>query len=77
MELGIEIKEVNTFVKGMVKRWLGSYGFIESEEHDGDIFVHSSDVQGGSMLSEGQKVEFEVQNTTKGPRAINVKLASE
>ncbi|NIQ05824.1 MAG: cold shock domain-containing protein [Candidatus Korarchaeota archaeon] len=64
-------------MKGTVKRWLRSYGFIESEEHDDDIFVHSSDVQGGSMLEEGQKVEFEVKSTYKGPRAINVKLVSE
>lgn len=64
-------------VKGTVKRWLRSYGFIESQEHDEDIFVHNSDVQGARVLSEGQEVEFEVRSTYKGPRAVNVKVLSE
>ena len=66
-------------VKGKVKRWLGfrGYGFIESEEHDGDIFVHASDVQGKNFLTEGEEVEFEVESTYKGPKAVNVKPVSE
>ncbi|NIP66606.1 cold shock domain-containing protein [Candidatus Bathyarchaeota archaeon] len=66
-------------VKGKVKRWLGfrGYGFIGSEEHDEDIFVHSSDIQGKSSLNEGEEVEFEVESSYKGPRAVKVKAVSE
>ena len=66
-------------VKGKVKRWLGfgGYGFIESEERDGDIFVHASDVRGKNFLTEGEEVEFEVESTYKGPKAVNVKPVSE
>ena len=66
-------------VKGKVKRWLGSrgYGFIDSEEHDEEIFVHASDIQGKEFLREGEEVEFEVVRTYKGPKAVNVKPVSE
>lgn len=64
-------------VKGTVKRWLRSYGFIESQDHDEDIFVHNSDLESSETLEEGQEVEFEVRSTYKGPRAINVKILSE
>ncbi|MFW6111242.1 MAG: cold shock domain-containing protein [Thermoproteota archaeon] len=64
-------------MKGTVKRWLRSYGFIESPDHDEDIFVHNSDLQATRTLSEGQQVEFEIRSTYKGPRAINVKVLSE
>jgi CspA family cold shock protein len=66
-------------MKGTVKRWLGlrGYGFIGSEELDKDVFVHSSDIQGKSSLQEGEAVEFEVENSFKGPRAVKVKPVSE
>jgi CspA family cold shock protein len=70
---------VRDLVKGKVKRWLGlrGYGFIDSEEHDEDIFVHSSDIQGKNSLEEGEEVEFEVESSYKGPKAVNVKPVSE
>lgn len=63
-------------MRGTVKRWLSGrgYGFIEPEEGGSDIFVHNSEIKGAYELREGQKVEFEVQSSYKGPRAINVKL---
>ena len=38
------------------------YGFIESADGTGDVFVHISAVEqaGLSTLNEGQKLEFEV-----------------
>jgi CspA family cold shock protein len=74
-----EPKEVKDLVKGKVKRWLGlkGYGFIDSEEHDEDIFVHASDIQGKDFLSEGEEVEFEVISTYKGPKSVKVKPVSE
>ncbi len=64
-------------MKGTVK-WFDAkkgYGFITKEDGE-DIFVHYSAIQidGFKTLKEGDKVEFEVQNGTKGPQAANVKL---
>lgn len=50
------------------------YGFIEPEAGGEDVFVHHSEVQGAYELKEGQKVEYEVQSTYKGPRAVKVKI---
>ena len=49
------------------------YGFIERES-GGDVFVHFSAITGGGFkaLQEGDKVEFEVLQDTKGPKAVNV-----
>ena len=63
-------------VTGKVK-WFNEnkgYGFIEREDGSGDVFVHYSAVQGDGFktLAEGQKVEFEVADTDKGPQANNV-----
>ncbi|HOA17905.1 MAG TPA: cold shock domain-containing protein [Fervidobacterium sp.] len=64
-------------MKGTVK-WFDAkkgYGFITKEDGE-DIFVHYSAIQidGFKTLKEGDKVEFEVQNGSKGPQAANVKL---
>lgn len=49
------------------------FGFISRESGD-DVFVHYSDIQGGGFrsLREGQRVEFSVEQGTKGPKATNV-----
>lgn len=49
------------------------YGFITRDNGD-DIFVHYSGIEGEGFkaLAEGQRVEFEVENTPKGPQAIYV-----
>jgi CspA family cold shock protein len=62
-------------LEGTVKRWLTGrgYGFIEVGEDD-DIFVHHTDLQDAYALMRGQKVEFDVESTPKGPRAVNVKV---
>ena len=39
-----------------------------------DIFCHSRDVKNCYDLERGDIVEFEVETTDKGPRAINVKI---
>ena len=54
------------------------YGFIEYKE-DEDIFVHYSAIEsdGYKTLSEGQFVEFDLIETTKGYQAVNVKLVKE
>lgn len=49
----------------------GGYGFIETDESDDDVFFHMEDV-GGDDLSEGDDVEFDIEQSEKGPRAANL-----
>ncbi|MFP3980696.1 MAG: cold-shock protein [Desulfobacterales bacterium] len=63
-------------MEGRVK-WFNEkkgYGFIETEEH-GDVFVHYSNIDGSGFrtLNELERVSLEVQDSPKGPQAINVK----
>ena len=63
--------------EGKVK-WFDSkkgYGFVSNTSDDKDYFVHFSEIQtdGFKTLEEGQKVEFEIGEGTKGPVAKNVK----
>jgi cold shock protein len=62
-------------MQGKVK-WFNvekGYGFIEREGGD-DVFVHYSAIQeeGFKALEEGQTVEFEIVEGTRGPQAANV-----
>ena len=62
-------------MEGTVKRWLDrGFGFIAVEGQDDEVFVHHTSLDGVSELREGQKVEFEVEDGPKGPRAKNVKI---
>ena len=61
--------------KGTVK-WFNEgkgFGFIEREEGP-DVFVHYSAItgEGYKSLTEGDAVEFEVIEDTKGLKAVNV-----
>jgi CspA family cold shock protein len=49
------------------------FGFIELEGSE-DVFVHFSAIagEGYRSLNEGDKVEFDVEQDRKGPRAANV-----
>jgi CspA family cold shock protein len=63
------------YLEGTVKRWLDrGFGFIEVEGQEDQVFVHHTALDGASELVEGQKVEFEVEDSPKGPRAVNVKI---
>lgn len=49
------------------------YGFITPDEGGKDLFVHTSNIQGGgTTLREGQKVQFVLGNGRKGAEAIEV-----
>jgi CspA family cold shock protein len=63
---------------GTVAKWIGDrgFGFIKTEDGK-EVFVHNSEIQGKNSLSEGEKVEFEVTEGPKGPRAAKVKPISE
>ncbi|MDA8170069.1 MAG: cold-shock protein [Nitrospiraceae bacterium] len=49
------------------------FGFITSEDGT-DVFVHYSSIEGNGFksLAEGDPVSFEVENSPKGLRAVNV-----
>lgn len=49
------------------------YGFIQ-REGGSDVFVHYSAIQGDGYktLVEGQKVEFDIMEGERGPKATNV-----
>lgn len=63
--------------QGTVK-WFNNqkgYGFI-TDEAGKDVFVHYSglNMEGFKTVEEGQTVEFEITDGTKGPQAINVSV---
>ena len=62
-------------IKGKVK-WFNptkGYGFIEREDKEKDVFVHSSAAREANLdLNEGDELTFEVENSEKGPSAVNL-----
>lgn len=66
---------------GCVK-WFDSkkgFGFIEAAELERDVFVHHSGIAGDGYrhLKEGDKVDFDIEETDKGPQAVNVRLTGD
>jgi len=61
-------------MKGTVKWYSGmkGYGFIEGEDGN-DIFVHRKAVPDGTSLYEGDKVEYQIEETERGLSAKDVK----
>jgi len=59
-------------------RWFSrvkGYGFIQPDEGEKDVFVHYSGIvgEGYRNLNEGQRVEFSIEDSPKGPQAVDVK----
>jgi CspA family cold shock protein len=50
------------------------FGFISQDGGEKDLFFHSKELQGVSFeeLREGDKVQFEVSESPKGPCAVSV-----
>ena len=67
-------------IKGKVKWFNGTkgYGFIEREDKEKDVFVHSSAVRDAGLrfLNEGDEVSFDVEDGAKGPAAVNLQKTS-
>ncbi len=63
-------------MKGEVVKWipLKGFGFIDVKDHDANIFVHNEEVKNVQYLAVGDKVEFEIEESGRGPKAINVNL---
>ena len=63
-------------IRGTVK-WFNEtkgYGFLRRDDGQSDCFVHHSEIQsqGYRTLQEGERVEFDVVQQPKGPKAGNV-----
>jgi len=52
------------------------YGFIDSAEHEENIFVHISEVTNADSLEQGQEVTFQIEKTAKGLSAVSVKAGA-
>jgi len=52
------------------------YGFITPDEGDEDLFVHRTGLADrGSVLADGERVNFETEQGDKGQKAVNVARA--
>ncbi|AKD37544.1 transcription antiterminator/RNA stability regulator CspE [Pasteurella sp. P03HT] len=65
-------------LNGTVK-WFNSdkgFGFITPADGGKDLFVHFSGIVGSNYrtLNEGDRVEYSVQDSQRGPAAIDVKV---
>jgi CspA family cold shock protein len=70
--LSLHIMVTGTIKKKMEK----GFGFISPSEGGDDVFFHMSACGGNwDSLSEGQAVSFEIEDSPKGKRAINVVAA--
>ena len=64
--------------KGKIKKLVRDRGFGFISDTDGkEVFFHQSSLvdTGFDALNEDQEVEFEVEESPKGPRAVNVTIA--
>ena len=65
-------------MQGTIKKLTDkNFGFITQDGQEKDLFFHANELQGVdfSDLQEGDKVTFEVNDTPKGPAAVQVKKA--
>lgn len=64
---------------GKIKKLVSERGFGFINDTDGrEVFFHQSSVVDVKFtdLSETQDVEFEIENSPKGPRAVNVRVSA-
>jgi len=64
-------------MRGIVK-WFNAakgFGFISPEDGGDDVFAHYSaiEMEGYKTLTEGQEVEYELEQGPKGPKATHIK----
>lgn len=63
-------------MQGTIKTLISDkkFGFITPEDGTKDIFFHATSLSGVefTQLAVGDKVNFDVEESEKGPRAVNV-----
>jgi cold shock protein len=62
-------------MNGVIKKKTDKgFGFITVEGQEKDLFFHSKSLVGVSFdeLKEGDSVSFEIEDSPKGPNAVNV-----
>lgn len=67
------VEEPGVKLIGRVK-WFDAikgWGFITKASGE-DIFVHHTGIEGHGILQDGQEVEFRIEQTPKGPAAVEV-----
>jgi CspA family cold shock protein len=68
-------------IKGTVKFFNGTkgFGFITPDDGSKEVFVPSATVtsSGAGLLKAGQRVSFEAEQETKGPKAVKLTLLDE
>jgi CspA family cold shock protein len=74
----VEKKENQRMSKTGKIKWFNDakgFGFVTPDDGSKDVFVHFSSIQGEGFksLAEGDKIEFDVQESDKGPKAANVR----
>lgn len=65
-------------MNGVIKKKTDKgFGFITVEGQEKDLFFHSKSLVGVSFdeLNEGDTVSFDVEDSPKGPNAVNVQKA--
>ncbi len=66
-------------MNGVIKKLITDkgFGFIKVEGQEKDLFFHSKSLVGVAFtdLQEGDTVSFDVEDSPKGPNAVNVKKA--
>jgi cold shock protein len=63
---------------GVIKKKIDKgFGFITVEGQEKDLFFHSKSLVGVTFeeIQEGDTVTFDVEDSPKGPNAVNVKRA--
>lgn len=64
---------------GKIKKVIRDRGFGFISDTDGrEVFFHQSGVTGTKFdaLQEEQKVEFDIESSPKGPRAVNIRVVA-
>ena len=65
-------------MQGVIKKKTDrGFGFITVQGQEKDLFFHSKSLVGATFeeLNEGDAVTFDVQDSPKGPNAVNVQKA--